>query len=411
MALRSVSREKKFRFEKGRHDVRGWDVRTSVDDEKIGRVDDVIIDESDRTRYIDLELSDRNEHVLLPPGQARLDTSSKVVWVPGMSKKSFADVPAYPHDPATIDREYEQRLSTAYDAAYTDEHHYERPDYNADWSSGRSDATAGHVGRLDELDDFKVASHEDDPRGWKVVGADDETLGKVDHLIGDTGAMKVRYLEMKVDRGLFKDDRHVLLPAAHVALNRDDKHVRVAALTADRTKTLPAYDGGAIDRGHEAALLRTFSDSYTDDRHYAHPRYRDEHLHGDREERIQRSEEEVSVGTRRVQAGEVEVKKRVEEERIREPVTVHREEVEVERRPASGQTARGRTELKDDEIRMPVTEEEVVVEKRPVVKEEIVVRKRDVADTEMVDERVRKEHVDVETRGDVESDRNRKRSR
>jgi uncharacterized protein (TIGR02271 family) len=45
---------------------------------------------------------------------------------------------------------------------------------------------------------------------------------------------------------------------------------------------------------------------------------------------------------------------------------------------------------------MPVTEEEVVTEKRPVVKEELRIRKDAVQDEEVVEEDVRKEEVDVD---------------
>jgi uncharacterized protein (TIGR02271 family) len=49
-----------------------------------------------------------------------------------------------------------------------------------------------------------------------------------------------------------------------------------------------------------------------------------------------------------------------------------------------------------EEIRVPLTEEEVVTEKRPVVKEEVRLRKDVVEDTEVVEEDVRREEVDVE---------------
>jgi uncharacterized protein (TIGR02271 family) len=53
-------------------------------------------------------------------------------------------------------------------------------------------------------------------------------------------------------------------------------------------------------------------------------------------------------------------------------------------------------EIGDDEVRVPVTEEEVVVEKRPVAKEEVRIRKDVVSDTETVEEDVRREEVEVE---------------
>ena len=54
------------------------------------------------------------------------------------------------------------------------------------------------------------------------------------------------------------------------------------------------------------------------------------------------------------------------------------------------------SEIGDQEIRVPVTEEEIVVEKRPVVKEEIVVTKRAVEETQNVEADVRRERVDVD---------------
>jgi uncharacterized protein (TIGR02271 family) len=50
----------------------------------------------------------------------------------------------------------------------------------------------------------------------------------------------------------------------------------------------------------------------------------------------------------------------------------------------------------DDEVSVPLTEEEVVVEKRPVVKEEVRIRKEVVEDTEVVEEDVRREEVEVD---------------
>ncbi len=50
----------------------------------------------------------------------------------------------------------------------------------------------------------------------------------------------------------------------------------------------------------------------------------------------------------------------------------------------------------EDEVRVPVTEEEVVTEKRPVAKEEIRVRKGVVEDEETVEEDVRREEVEID---------------
>ena len=115
-------------------------------------------------------------------------------------------------------------------------------------------------------------------------------------------------------------------------------------------------------------------------------------------ERLQLREEELRATKERVKAGEVRVRKDVvsEEKTIEVPVT--REEVVIERHPVSGRPATGKIK-EGEEIRIPVTEEEVRVEKRPVVKEEITVGKRHVQETETVRDTIRREEARVDETG------------
>ena len=97
-------------------------------------------------------------------------------------------------------------------------------------------------------------------------------------------------------------------------------------------------------------------------------------------------------------AGEVRVRKEVVEEEKTIDVPVTREEVVIERHPASGRPVAGSIK-EGEEIRVPLTEEEVRVEKRPVVKEEISVGKRKVQETETVRDTVRREEARIEEKG------------
>jgi uncharacterized protein (TIGR02271 family) len=117
------------------------------------------------------------------------------------------------------------------------------------------------------------------------------------------------------------------------------------------------------------------------------------------EERLTLSEEELAVGKRRQAAGEVEIEKDVETRHVRESVPTTHEEVTVERRPATGM--RGSARIEEDEIHVPVTEEEVVAEKRVVPKEEIVARKREVVEDETVEANLREERAEVHREGNV----------
>lgn len=114
--------------------------------------------------------------------------------------------------------------------------------------------------------------------------------------------------------------------------------------------------------------------------------------------RLVLSEEELRVGKRSVEAGEVGVHKHVETRHVHEEVPLRHEEVEVERRPITdGYTAAGEAFIgKDEEIRVPLRAEEAVVEKRVVPKEELVVKKREVTETETVEADLRRERAEVD---------------
>jgi uncharacterized protein (TIGR02271 family) len=114
-------------------------------------------------------------------------------------------------------------------------------------------------------------------------------------------------------------------------------------------------------------------------------------------------EEKLQARKETVPAGEVVVKKDVETEHKTMNVPVTKEEVFVERRPVPNEPAARGPIRASEEVRIPVTEERVEVEKRPVVKEEIVVGKHPVQENKTVEGTVRKEVAKVERKGDVDA--------
>jgi uncharacterized protein (TIGR02271 family) len=115
---------------------------------------------------------------------------------------------------------------------------------------------------------------------------------------------------------------------------------------------------------------------------------------------VQLKEERLHATKTPVETGEVKVRKEVVTEQKHIDVPVQREEVVIERRPAGGRAAAG--DLRAEEIRIPVKEEKVHLEKETVVNEEVSVSKRKVQDTERVGGTVRKEELKVEEHGDVD---------
>jgi len=112
---------------------------------------------------------------------------------------------------------------------------------------------------------------------------------------------------------------------------------------------------------------------------------------------IQLHEEHLTTQKQAEKAGDVRVRKEVRTEHKTVTVPVEREEVVIERRPASGRRTNG--SVKSEEIRIPVKEERVTVGKETVVKEEVAVGKRKVHDTKTVSGDVRSEELVVESEG------------
>ena len=114
------------------------------------------------------------------------------------------------------------------------------------------------------------------------------------------------------------------------------------------------------------------------------------------ERRIQLLSEQLRIRKERVSQGDVRLRKEVHTERknIEGPVT--REELVVEHVPTSERGAAGKQIGRDQEIRVPLSEERVTVEKEPVVRDEVRVAKRPVQTMENVSDDVRHEELRVE---------------
>ena len=238
---------------------------------------------------------------------------------------------------------------------------------------------------------YEVAPGEPDVRGWNVVLSSDETIGEVDDLIIDESAGKVRYLDVELDGkavGL-DDDRHVLIPISGAQLDTEEEEVVLSGMTREALLKLPEYDENAYD---EKAYAGGYDHTYGS--------HRSADVNTDTK-RITRSAEELRIGKRMEQKGEVRVAKHVETERVKQTVPLRGEEVHVERRPVE-RAVGSAAEMRNDEIVVPVMEEEAVVEKRPVVKEEIVISKAPRTTERTVEADVRREEVDVKpSSGDI----------
>jgi uncharacterized protein (TIGR02271 family) len=112
-----------------------------------------------------------------------------------------------------------------------------------------------------------------------------------------------------------------------------------------------------------------------------------------------RSEEQVRVGTERVERGRARLRKYVVTEQVQQTVPVRREEVRVEREPITSdnvdEAMRG-PEISEAEHEVVLAEERPVVEKETVPVERVRLAKDSVTDEAQVTEEVAKEQIETE---------------
>jgi len=197
----------------------------------------------------------------------------------------------------------------------------------------------------------------------------------------------------------FLGTRSTLIPWDAVSTTDDEGRSITVDIDKDKAKNGPTFDDDreiTPEFENEVYSYYGLSRSTSTEESGAYEGYYDETATATDEDelRVQRTEEELAAGTREREAGQLKVRKRVRTDRETIEVPTRHEEVSVERVPASGEATEA--EIGEDEVVVPVTEEEVVVGKRAVAKEEVRIRKDVVSDTETVEEDVRREEIEVE---------------
>jgi hypothetical protein len=135
--------------------------------------------------------------------------------------------------------------------------------------------------KLDELSNYKIASDYSDVRGWKIVDAENHTIGKIDNLWVNKDMKRVVYLDVKLDKGLLDDhhnevrdviandngkefiykegDSHIIIPIGSVNINKDTKTVMANSIGYDTFRNTSRYNTQQnFDRDYERRVMKSY---------------------------------------------------------------------------------------------------------------------------------------------------------
>ena len=339
--------------------------------EKVGKVDDLFVDENDVPEYIGVKTSlFGGPSTLIPMEIVRVNDVRQLVEV-ASDKETIEEGPSFSDD-AEITAEFEERVYAHFGTTREPPpmvrggygaYHSENPDV---------DLVYGERSRAPEYGSTAPAT----PAGYEFPAGNREAAGSPNPTRGDRG-----YKEAEPREGARVYDWDSGTERREMGGSRSG----VGTTDSESIGTVgPGMSMGDTETGefrehdrNQEGLSQPGSDLEDED-----------------ELRVQRSEEELLVGTRERVAGSVKVRKRVRTDRERLEVPTRREEVSVERVPASGEASEA--QIGAEEVAVPVVEDEVVVQKKPVAKEEIRVRKDVVHERQIVEEDVRREEVEIE---------------
>jgi uncharacterized protein (TIGR02271 family) len=129
---------------------------------------------------------------------------------------------------------------------------------------------------------------------------------------------------------------------------------------------------------------------------------------GQADDAMTRSEERMRVGTAAEPAGRARLRKHVVTEQVQQTVPVSHEEVRVEREPiteANVEAATSGPDITEAEHQVTLHQERPVVETEAVPVERVRLAKETIPDQETVSGEVRKEHIETEAEGDTGTQR------
>ena len=234
----------------------------------------------------------------------------------------------------------------------------------------------------------------DELRGAPVFDRNGDKIGDVEEIFYDHQSSKAEWIG--IGTGFFGTKR-VLVPVQGASSYEDGIAV---GYDKDQVKDSPDIDSDDISSETEQELYSYYGlgsaptgyTGTTDTVDTGTTRTGDS---------VTRSEEELQVGKQQTEAGSVRLRKWVETEPVALDVELQRETARVVREDINEPIGRDSDAFSDEEVEVPLREEQAVTSKQTVAKERVGIQKDVDTHTETVQDEVRKERVDVDGDGEL----------
>jgi uncharacterized protein (TIGR02271 family) len=240
-------------------------------------------------------------------------------------------------------------------------------------------------------------------QGTAVFSSEGEKIGSVEEVFVDEETGQPEWIGLGAG---FLGSKRALVPVAGADFREDGIYV---PYSKQQVKNTPNIDSDEISQETEAELYAQYGLDYSERRSdtglpEGAPSVGTGAQRGATGEAdVVRTEEELRVGKRETEAGRARLRKWVETEPVETDVELRRETARVTREPID-QPVSG-AEIGEQDVEVPLRQEEAVVQKEAVAKERIGLEKDVETEQEKVADQVRKERVEVE--GDVRGKRRR----
>lgn len=373
------------------NDIHGFSVYAEGSDEKVGTIDDLLVDEEGNFRYliVDLGFWIFGKKVLLPIGRSRINFQEHRVYALGMTRKQADHLPEY-KEGTPVDYDYEERVRGSYRSPTTQSLDTATPldtpaPMGAPMSTSYSATEPGMSTPGTAADQTAYGTMNDPTASADIPPAPMDTP----YTTTEPGVSTPTTAADQTSYGAMGD------PTASAGIPAPIDTPYATTEPGVSTPTTAADQTGYSAYGRDTYSYQQDPDLYG--------------LRDQDHQNLRLYEERLIANKRRQKTGEVAVGKRIETETARVAVPVERERVVIERTTpvdAGTSVTPGEADFREGEVaHMEIYEETADVQKEAFVREEISVRKEVDRDTVEAEEVTRREELDIDAEGRAIEDR------